>query len=339
MSKILWRLFIVLVCIPNASDGQSLLRPASFPTVSSDESFVERMNNIAAGYKPFAGRSAYQPVMIEGETRELLQRAEAMRQSDRLNMTEEQYCEKYPLDEEMCAQTSETNENIIKIGDRDGTYMQNKFVGRSFDGRDVFADSHVHNGPCTMPQRSNVFSNKILTSGRYQTSDPAFEKMMITTFRAEGGCGNHPNDSGGYTCYGISQNNNPEIDVRNITRADAEDIAHRKYYKKYNFHELPDHIRGDVFAFGWGAGPVTAVRNLCRVLGLPERNVVDSEIVQAVENYQGDLHNDYLDAHQQYLIKCAERPGQKVFLKGWMNRVKLIRENGCHYPTTNPIYR
>ena len=162
---------------------------------------------------------------------------------------------------------------------------------------------------------------------------------MITTFRAEGECGNHPNDSGGYTCYGISQNNNPEVDVRNITRADAENIAHRKYYTQHGIDQLPDYIRSDVFTFGWASGPVTAIRNLCRVLGMPERNKIDSEIVMATENYNGDLHNDYLDAMQQYFEKCAQKPGQSVFLGGWMNRVKLTRENSCHYPTTDPIFR
>ena len=100
---------------------------------------------------------------------------------------------------------------------------------------------------------------------------------------------------------------------------------------------LPDYIRSDVFTFGWMSGPVTAVRNLCRVLGIPERDKIDSEIVTATENYAGDLHNDYLDAMQQYFIKCAEKPKNKVFLTGWMNRVKLTRENSCHYPTTDPI--
>ncbi len=214
-----------------------------------------------------------------------------------------------------------------------------KVVGTSADGRTVIANPRTHNGPCTLPQRSKTFSNKILTSGQYAKSDPAFEKIMITTFRGEGGCGNHPNDSGGYTCYGISQNNNPEIDVRNITRADAENIAHRKYYAKYGMDKLPDYIRGDVFTFGWGSGPITGIHQLCRVLKLPKRNKIDAEIVAAVENYNGDLHNDFVDAMQQHLINVSKRGENHVFLKGWMNRVKLTRENSCHYPTTDPITR
>lgn len=337
----LFALFIYTPCVW----GASLLQPMSFPTTYMDASFVERRNNAAAGYKPFAGRSAYHPIIIESEEQYMLRHAESVRQNDIATMTNAQYCEKYPLDATKCPQTPGLYESVVAIGDRSTatlpptTIGQGTSIGPGIDGRPVVASPLVHNGPCTPPQRSNVFVNKILTSGQYRQSDPAFEKTMITTFRAEGGCGNHPNDSGGYTCYGISQNNNPDVDVRNITRADAENIAHRKYYTQHGFEKLPDYIRSDVFTFGWASGPVTAVRNLCRVLGIPERDKIDSEIVMATENYQGDLHNDYLDAMQQYFEKCAQKPGQEVFLNGWMNRVKLTRENSCHYPTTDPIFR
>lgn len=339
-------LFFALFLYTPYAWGASLLQPVQFPTVSSDATFVERRDNAAAGYKPFAGRSAYQPIIIESEEKYMTRRAESIRQNDLATMTNTQYCATYPLDAKRCPQTPGQYEAAVAIGDRPTITsapavipVQTSQTPQTTTTQTIIANSRVHDGPCTPPQRSNVFVNKILTSGQYQQSDPAFEKTMITTFRAEGGCGNHPNDSGGYTCYGISQNNNPEVDVRNITRADAENIAHRKYYTRYGIDQLPDYIRSDVFTFGWASGPVTAVRNLCRVLGIPERNKIDSEIVMATENYNGDLHNDYLDAMQQYFIKCAQKPGQDVFLNGWMNRVKLIRENSCHYPTTEPIYR
>ena len=338
-------IFALLMSTPCAF-GASLLQPASFPTTSMDSTFIERRDNAAAGYKPFSGRSAYQPIIIESEEKYMLRRAESIRQNDLTSMTNTQYCAKYPLDATKCPQTPGLYESVVAIGDRPSTpttapvaIKQDSPVGTNATGQPVIASPLIHNGPCTPPQRSNIFLNKILTSGQYQQSDPAFEKTMITTFRAEGECGNHPNDSGGYTCYGISQNNNPEVDVRNITRADAENIAHRKYYTQHGIDQLPDYIRSDVFTFGWASGPVTAIRNLCRVLGMPERNKIDSEIVMATENYTGDLHNDYLDAMQQYFEKCAQKPGQSVFLGGWMNRVKLTRENSCHYPTTDPIFR
>ena len=53
---------------------------------------------------------------------------------------------------------------------------------------------------------------------------------MITIFRKEGDCGNDPDDRGGYTCYGISSVANPDVDMKTLTRAGAEDIAYTRYY-------------------------------------------------------------------------------------------------------------
>lgn len=361
--KIKALLFLLLSGIAMDADALSLLKPVAFPTDKSDTSFVERMDAKRDGYAPYAGTSAYKTMAIESEeaylTR-LVSRAEAQRQSDLATMSDAQYCDKYPTDDKKCPQTPGLTESLVAIGNGSSTptpaqltqptehtapsapsapAVAANVVGYSMLGVPVVASVRIHDGPCTPPQRSKHFVNQILTSGQYESRDPAFEKAMITTFRTEGGCGNHPSDSGGYTCYGISQNNNPEIDVRNITRADAENIAFRKYYSAYGLDRLPDQIRGDVFMFGWAAGPVTGIRHLCRVLDLPERNKIDDEIVRAVENYPGDLHRDYMDDQQQYMIDVSHRGNNKVFLKGWMNRIRLIRDNGCHTPTTEPLSR
>lgn len=58
--------FIVILCgIPVGAVTASLLRPTQFPTTSADASFVERMENLADGYEPYAGMSAYQIIELE----------------------------------------------------------------------------------------------------------------------------------------------------------------------------------------------------------------------------------------------------------------------------------
>lgn len=351
-------LFLAIIHLgySGGAHAASLLKPMQPPKTYSDTSFAQRIENEATGYKPFADRSAYQQLRIQSEEEYMVGRAQAQQQYDRQRLSHAEYCQKYELDETTCPQAPGQYEAVVSIGNRPSgdtttpgptpepptnTHKTSAsgapYVGHSLDGTPVYADTRVHFGPCTPPQHSNVFANQILTSGQYANSDPAFEKTMITTFRAEGGCGEHPNDSGGYTCYGISQNNNPEINVRNLTRADAERHAHKKYYTSIGIDKLPDYLRSDVFTFGWAAGPQTGLRALCRVLNLPSREHIDAEIVSAVENYSGDLHNDYLDALQQHFIAVSKKGGNHVFLKGWMNRVHLTRENGCHSHTTNPL--
>lgn len=51
--------------------GTSQLARASFPTTAADLSFTERIQNDAAGYAPYAGKSAYEPLNIESEEKYL----------------------------------------------------------------------------------------------------------------------------------------------------------------------------------------------------------------------------------------------------------------------------
>ena len=113
-------IFALLMSTPCAF-GASLLQPASFPTTSMDSTFVERRDNAAAGYKPFAGRSAYQPIVIESEEKYMTRRAESIRQNDLASMTNAQYCAKYPLDTTKCPQTPGLYESVVAIGDRPTT--------------------------------------------------------------------------------------------------------------------------------------------------------------------------------------------------------------------------
>ncbi len=356
-------IFSICAITNSALGATSFLRPASFPSTSNDATFIEHTNNAQIGYAPYAGRSAYQTLDIESEEEfinRLVRTSESRRQHDEQTMTTAEYCAQYPLDDTRCPQAPGLAESIIAIGNRPPTQMQQQPIAQiptSTATQQITLPSTLptlqptptpqtiqptrpaYNGPCTPPQHSDHFPNKILTSGRYASIDPAFEKAMIAVFRTEGECINDPDDTGGHTCYGISQNNNPEVDVRNITRADAEDIAYRKYYTNYNINQLPDNTRGNVFMLGWGAGTVTGIHRFCKFLGIPEKNKIDSEIASAAENYNGDIHNDFLDDQQQFYIEISKRGNNKKYLKGWMNRVKLMRENGCHTPTTHPITR
>ena len=189
----------------------------------------------------------------------------------------------------------------------------------------------VWGGQCTPSKQSSVFANQSFTTGQFSSSDPVFDKSMNTIFRAEGGYVNDPFDSGGETKYGVSKNNNPDIDVKNITRADAENIAYERYYKKYGIDRLPDGIRGEVFQVGWACGPKVAVKQLQAALNVPKTGIVDNATIDAAQNYSSDLRGEYLNIHRDYLIGITEyNPSQKKFLNGWMNRVELIKDNGCN---------
>lgn len=197
-----------------------------------------------------------------------------------------------------------------------------------------------HDGPCTPSAKSIYFPNKILTTGKYEKVDPAFEKALVQNFRVEGECGKHQNDAGGYTCYGLASRFNPDINFRTLTRAKAEDIIHDRYYVAQNVHLLPDSVRGDVFRINFNAGSQRGTKRLQKILGLKQTGTIDDTLINAVHNYKGNLHNAFWDDVRNYYVEIVrKKPKRKTFLKGWMRSVNLFRENGCHTPTTDPIYR
>jgi len=63
----------------------------------------------------------------------------------------------------------------------------------------------------------------------------AFENAFQTVLRLEGGAKFVANDAGkGPTKYGINQTANPDIDVKNLTEAQARDIYRKRYWDKIN---------------------------------------------------------------------------------------------------------
>ncbi len=353
----------------------SVINKTAFPGTISDIPRDIRHENITSGYLPYKDASAYSSISVESEEEALdrqLRRLQAENELDKLNLTFVQYCDKYPLDDAYgCPQTPDLEQQIIAIGNSQTSAAQpNTSPSVSAPTQTTpttsisniisaiapaaptptptptpttgtfVASNKIHDGPCTPSAISNNFRNKILTTGKYENIDAAFEKAMVQIFRVEGDCGGHPNDPGGYTCYGYAQNFNPDIDVRQLTRGGAEDRTYERFYKAKNIDRLPDAIRGDVLRGDFGSGPGAGIKKLQRTLGMAETGRVDDALITAAENYPGDLHDEYWNTMQQFYIDITQRkPERKVFLKGWMNGVKHFRENGCHVVPLQPLTR
>ncbi|MBP9999640.1 MAG: hypothetical protein KBT14_03015 [Proteobacteria bacterium] len=201
-----------------------------------------------------------------------------------------------------------------------GTLNNTKWIEPPYDGTKI-------GGACTKPSSSaGKFTNEILTTGRYASISPAFEKAMITKFRTEGGCVNNPADKCGYTCFGVCATYFPQVKKKGFSRADAEDIAYNSFWKKHNLDKLPDAISGDVFMALWGTGSKPAsIGLLQKILGVPQTSVVDKATIEAAKNYQGDLRTKFLNARGEKF-----KHGQSEFSRGWLNSLQVYRANGCH---------
>lgn len=334
----------------NQQPNTSLLTASAFPETFQDISFADRIEIKRAAYEPFTDMEAYKGLVVEGEehyTERELANLELQRQQDAQTMTSDEYCETYPTDTDRCKTDGSTLTDVINIGNArqptppvspSPSESGGTFTGRTIGGGTVIAKNHIHGGSCYPASKSKVFKNKVMTTGQYDKSLPPFEKAMITVFRKEGKCGTIKGDPCGYTCYGIGSKC-MNIDVSKLTRADAEKIYHDRFWAKYNINKLPDVIAGDVFLAGMGSGPCTAIQQFRKFLGFSKSCKIDDAVVRAAENYPGDIHNDWLDVRQKFLIEVAERKYQNRVLKGWMNGIQLKRENGCHVIPADPLYR
>ena len=326
-------------------NGTGLNRNATFPRSVADLSLSDLMAVKAEGYEPFKDMEAYHEIDIiapgeEYYTERQLAELNAQQQKDATSLSKEEYCKKYPLDQERCNPTEQTYQYVVDIGSLQESVAAGQFNGQTIGGTSVVQSNSVVGGACYPASKDNVFRNKVMTTGQYEKISPAFEKAMITIFRKEGACGTILGDKCGYTCYGLGSG--PacmNMDVSKLTRADAERIYYERWWKPNNLELLPDVISGDVFMACIASGAKTAISQFRKFLNLPNGYKIDNEVVEAVKNYNGDIHNDWMDVRQAFLVKVAATRYKNSVLTGWMNAVKLVRENGCHVVPKNPIYR
>jgi lysozyme family protein len=128
---------------------------------------------------------------------------------------------------------------------------------------------------------------------------------MAFIFKWEGGYVNHAEDPGGETKYGISKRAHPDVDIKELTKAQAEEIYYRDYWLKAGCDKLP-----------W---PDCVVH-------------FDAAVNMGVGRAQGfsDLAEDwthYIFLRLQYYSDLVRRkPKLTAFIRGWLNRVTDLYE-------------
>lgn len=152
-----------------------------------------------------------------------------------------------------------------------------------------------------------------------------FLKCIDLVLQHEGGYVNDPVDAGGETNFGISKRAYPNLDIRNLTQAQAQQIYFNDYWKP---------IRGDlivtnelayqVFDMAVNAGTGAAARLLQRIVGTTDDGVIGPVTLKAVDQYHsiGRLIGEYKFARaRHYALIVAGNHSQVRFLRGWINRI------------------
>jgi lysozyme family protein len=148
-------------------------------------------------------------------------------------------------------------------------------------------------------------------------------------------CGyvNDPDDSGGETKYGVSKNNNPEVNVTNLTWYGAKDVFYEKYWLPGASDQIQNRIAVLHFDGCVNHGVGQASKFLQRAVGADDDGVVGPQTIELVNKANPfDVCNSICDQREQFYYNIvADNPSQEKYIDGWIRRIDEMREY-----TTNP---
>lgn len=145
--------------------------------------------------------------------------------------------------------------------------------------------------------------------GDFET-DMAFTLARETRPGHEDEVTNYKWDPGGVTKFGISKTRHPNVDVANLTLAQAEDIYRREYWLAAGCDVLPDPMALNVFDASVNLG-VPAGHALIAAPRLALLPTVDAYLWARVARYVAIVEKD---------------PKAAVSLPGWIKRCLLVRQ-------------
>jgi lysozyme family protein len=168
-----------------------------------------------------------------------------------------------------------------------------------------------------------------------------FEKALTVILAHEGGYVNHPNDKGGATKQGVTQrvydtyrmvSGKPTRSVRDIDGGEVAEIYRRQYWNAAGCGVMPYNLALCMFDAAVNHGSVRAVKFLQDAIQVttdgnigPQTLSRLSEVLEATG--ERVLVDRILSVRSDFFNAIVERdPSQRVFLKGWKNRIDRLRK-------------
>jgi lysozyme family protein len=162
-----------------------------------------------------------------------------------------------------------------------------------------------------------------------------FDTAIAKLLTLEGGYVNDPCDSGGETNYGICKRDEPELNIKTLTKQQAIDWYHKNFWLKYGM----DHIEDDKLASYWlsmavngGISHITKIIQQVVMDTMQQASIFHTSItVDGVPGPQTiKLINEYwktdkllnvMEKMWNHYLKIMEaHPEDNKFYHGWHNR-------------------
>lgn len=167
-----------------------------------------------------------------------------------------------------------------------------------------------------------------------------YNKLIAHILKWEGGWGNDPADKGGPTMKGVTIATytaycakkgwpNPTLSqLRNITKAEWEEIFKTMFWDRWKADQIKNQSIANLLVdWVWTSG-IYGIKFPQRVLGVADDGIVGPKTLAAINNYpnQKELFDKLWQRRKQHFTSIANsRPGNKKFLKGWLNRLNDLK--------------
>ena len=179
-------------------------------------------------------------------------------------------------------------------------------------------------------------TSKAITLTKTKSKMADYKKLIPIIKQWEGGYVNHPLDKGGCTNSGVTistyrsyYGKNQTCDnLKKMTDYQWEVIFKNSYWNRW----LADKINSQAIAnlvvdWVWGSG-VWGIKYPQQVLGVVADGIVGKKTLAAINDYpnQKELFLKLWNRRKAHFEAIVKRnPSQKVFLKGWMNRLNSFK--------------
>ena len=150
-----------------------------------------------------------------------------------------------------------------------------------------------------------------------------FEEIIEVVLHHEGGYVNDPKDPGGETNFGIAKRSNPDVDIKNLTKAEATLIYKTEYWDKNKVESLPEELWHIYFDMCINQGRGRAVKILQQAAngkgaGLKVDGGLGPMTIGALKGVELERVRAYRIKYYADLV--TRKPDLEKFYFGWFRR-------------------
>lgn len=164
-------------------------------------------------------------------------------------------------------------------------------------------------------------------------------KLIPFILKWEGGFANHPNDKGGATNKGITiatfrhffGSGATVEQLKAMTDEQWETVFRRGFWNPFKGDGIKSQPVADICVdWAWASGAGTAIKQVQRLLGVKEDGIVGNITLAAINAAEPEELFRRIKAARLAFVEAIVRrdPSQRVFLKGWCNRINSIQYTG-----------